>query len=67
MSNGNKLKAGIWSMFFSSITGFQYHPKNAAENRMTVEDCAKCADLMWVEFEKRFPEKKSWDGSPQPR
>lgn len=33
-------------MYFSSIVGFQYHPKNPGTERMELEACAKIADRM---------------------
>ena len=34
----------IWLLIFSQIVGIQHHPKNAEDERMTPEQCARSAD-----------------------
>jgi len=46
----------IWAMYFSSVTGFQYHPANPPKSRLTIMECANIADLMLAEHKLRFPE-----------
>lgn len=43
--------AYVWSMFFCSIQGWQYHPGN--KNPRSIADCAKLADLMFREYADR--------------
>lgn len=42
-----------WSMYFASITSFQYHPANHG-NEKSLEECAKIADQMIEIQHKRF-------------
>lgn len=52
----------IWAMYFSSICGFQYHPRNPPAERMKLEDCALIADRMAELHMKRFGGKNGLDG-----
>ena len=40
----------IWAVFYSSIVGFQYHPKNDASERMSLVDAAAIADAMYGQY-----------------
>lgn len=42
-----------WDMYFAGICSFQFHPKNAPADRLSVEQCAEIADMMMVERDKR--------------
>lgn len=44
----------VWSMFFSGVVAFQYHPGVLPKERLPVRDCAAVADLCMVEYRKRF-------------
>ena len=35
-----------WDMFFAAVASIQYHPANAARNRMTLVELARVADDM---------------------
>lgn len=37
-------------MFYSSIVGFQYHPKNSEKERMTLAEAALIADAMYGQY-----------------
>ena len=36
-----------WQLCFATITGFQYHPANPSDERLSLEECAKIADDMY--------------------
>lgn len=40
----------VWAMFYSSIVGIQYHPRNAAAERMTLLEAAAVADAMYEQY-----------------
>jgi len=46
------MEGSIWSMYFCSIVSFQYHP--GVRERLSLEDCGRVADLMLVEFRRRY-------------
>lgn len=52
----------IWAMFYSSIVGFQYHPRNEPADRMTLVDAAEVADQMYMQYSLRVRSK--WESSP---
>lgn len=52
----------VWSMYFSGIVSFQYHPSNPPESRLTIEQCAEIADEMMNTFQAR---EVVWRGSVQ--
>jgi hypothetical protein len=43
----------VWEIYFCTIAGFQYHPANPSEIRMSLEDCAKVCDEMVKISEER--------------
>lgn len=52
----------VWSMYFASITSFQYHPGNPSIGRLSLEECAEIADKMVKLQHERF---QKWPGSQQ--
>lgn len=52
----------VWAMFYSSIVGIQYHPKNAAADRMPLVEAAAVADAMFEQYTLR--RRSSWQSEP---
>lgn len=42
----------IWSMYFSGIVAFQFHP--GCKHQLSIEQCAIVADEMLAEARKRW-------------
>lgn len=49
----------IWSLYFMSVKGWQYHPGNKAP--LTTADCARIADEMLDTYLSRLEDDK-WPG-----
>lgn len=47
----NERESLAWSMYYSAIIGWQYHPGN--KDKLTTYDAAIVADKMLVEYKKR--------------
>lgn len=51
----------IWAMMYATVVGFQYHPKNAPTDRMTLVEAASIADAMYDQYVLRkgpFPKEE---------
>lgn len=40
----------IWAMFYAGIVSIQYHPRNPADERMTLVEMASLADAMYDQY-----------------
>jgi len=43
----------FWDLAFLQIAGWQFHPGNPVDNRVSVVDCAALADQLLIERNKR--------------
>lgn len=49
----------IWAMFYAGIVSIKHHPRNTEPVDLAM--CAREADLMFAEWQRRFP----WRGLEQ--
>lgn len=47
----------LWSLFYMNVVGWTLHPgyQKPGSERLSLEDCARLADLMLAEYQARFP------------
>jgi hypothetical protein len=47
-------KLYAWTVCYSGIVAFQYHPRNPVDARMSLQECATVADGMLIEVQRRY-------------
>lgn len=40
----------IWAMMYATVVGFQFHPRNPPQERMTLVEAAQIADAMYGQY-----------------